>query len=337
MNLNAVVSVLDNIAPTKHAAGWDNVGLLVEPTQPHIIKKIMLTNDLTPTVMEECVVESVNMVISYHPPIFNALKRLTSSSWKEKVIVTAIENRIAVYSPHTAWDAIDGGVNDWLSKCLGDLEFSKPLQCNEITLKTSLSFDIDLSVPIDVAFTNELKELFTVTQDIIGENLARLTVTLNESDQQKITSLGKKFSQDIQFWRGTPAIKLPLPNIGSGRLCKLASPATISSLIENIKSYLGISHVRLALAEGSSIVKTVALCAGAGSSVLKGVKADLYLTGEMSHHDVLDAVCNGTSVVLCEHTNTERGFLKVMSDQLSILKDINVIISKKDEDPLKVY
>lgn len=82
----------------------------------------------------------------------------------------------------------------------------------------------------------------------------------------------------------------------------------------------------------------MAVCAGSGSSVLRGVKADLYLTGEMSHHDVLDAVCKGTSVVLCDHSNTERGFLKVVQVRLQdVLKSqVEVLVSLQDSEPLKV-
>ena len=36
-----------------------------------------------------------------------------------------------------------------------------------------------------------------------------------------------------------------------------------------------------------SPVSTIAVCAGSGSSVLAGVPADLFVTGEMSHHEVL--------------------------------------------------
>lgn len=80
------------------------------------------------------------------------------------------------------------------------------------------------------------------------------------------------------------------------------------------------------------------MCAGAGSSVLNGVKADLYVTGEMSHHDVLDAVQNGTSVVLCGHSNTERGFLSVLRQTLDVLFEnkINIHISTMDKDPLEM-
>lgn len=36
-----------------------------------------------------------------------------------------------------------------------------------------------------------------------------------------------------------------------------------------------------------------------GSSVLGGVQADVFFTGEMGHHDVLAALAQGTSVILC--------------------------------------
>lgn len=88
-----------------------------------------------------------------------------------------------------------------------------------------------------------------------------------------------------------------------------------------------------------SPVSTVALCAGSGSSVLRGAKADLYLTGEMQHHDILDAVHRGTHVILCDHSNTERGFLKVFAEKLSTDLsggNVEVVVSQIDRDPLQV-
>jgi putative NIF3 family GTP cyclohydrolase 1 type 2 len=58
--------------------------------------------------------------------------------------------------------------------------------------------------------------------------------------------------------------------------------------------------VRLATAE-NTLIKTVAICAGSGSSVLAPVKADLYFTGEMGHHDVLAALAQNTNVILCKY------------------------------------
>merc|ERR1712224_691024 len=102
---------------------------------------------------------------------------------------------------------------------------------------------------------------------------------------------------------------------------------SVKALIGKIKARLRLEHVRVALAfnkfpKGHTAskpldlsrvhVKSVAVCAGSGSSVLSGVKADMFLTGEMTHHQILQANDNGTTVVLTDHSNTERGYLPVM-------------------------
>ena len=86
-------------------------------------------------------------------------------------------------------------------------------------------------------------------------------------------------------------------------------------------------------------MKTIAVCAGSGSSVLKNVSADVYLTGEMSHHEVLDAVHKKRSVILCDHSNTERGFLdQVLKADLNKLfeEQVEILVSQTDKDPLEV-
>ena len=80
------------------------------------------------------------------------------------------------------------------------------------------------------------------------------------------------------------------------------------------------------------------MCAGSGSSVLHGVGADLYITGEMSHHEVLDATQRGRSVILCDHSNTERGFLGNLQKTLTDVFEnkLTVIQSTADRDPLEI-
>ena len=72
--------------------------------------------------------------------------------------------------------------------------------------------------------------------------------------------------------------------------------------------------------------------------MLRDRKADVYLTGEMSHHEVLDAVSRGVHVILCEHSNTERGFLTEFQIKLNLLLEekIDVLVSSVDADPLTV-
>lgn len=84
-------------------------------------------------------------------------------------------------------------------------------------------------------------------------------------------------------------------------------------------------------------IKSVACCAGSGASVLGNCGADLYLTGEMSHHEVLQCTSAGSTVVLCEHSNTERGYLSVLKEDLeSSLENVEIFVSKVDKDPLAI-
>ena len=94
----------------------------------------------------------------------------------------------------------------------------------------------------------------------------------------------------------------------------------------------------ISICVSESAVKTVAVCAGSGSSVLKDVRADLYVTGEMGHHDVLHATQTGTSVILCEHTNTERGYLKLLCGKLRQIFGLEMAVmqSKADIEPLVI-
>lgn len=63
-------------------------------------------------------------------------------------------------------------------------------------------------------------------------------------------------------------------------------------------------------------------------------------TGEMSHHDVLDAIHSNVSVILCNHSNSERGYLKEFKDTLTKLlneSSIEILLSESDADPLVTH
>jgi putative NIF3 family GTP cyclohydrolase 1 type 2 len=103
----------------------------------------------------------------------------------------------------------------------------------------------------------------------------------------------------------------------------------------------------LADAQRHAAVRTIAVQAGAGAGVLLGLDADVFVTGEMSHHDVLAATANGTSVILTAHTNSERGYLPTLKARLqaALRADPGVgegevppvfVLSEVDADPLNV-
>ncbi|XP_054749400.2 NIF3-like protein 1 [Lytechinus pictus] len=341
MSLKQVVSLLEEFAPTSLAGSWDNVGLLVEPTSPHSVSTLCLTNDLTEEVLDEAIEKQTDLILSYHPPIFVPLKRLTQRNVKERIVVKAIEKRIAIYSPHTSCDAIEGGVNDWLVEGLGDTRSNRPLEpCLEKGDDYSISVIASQS---DVGFIlQQIVETHNVTCKATINSDYQITCSCVKSDLSSVISLMKSTDDvDQSSLNITQLAKAPMTNTGIGRMATLQTPTPVSTMLNRIKTHLTLDHIQVALGQGKTLeseVSTVGICAGSGASVLKGVRADMFLTGEMSHHDILAATAEGTSVVICNHSNTERGYLHVLQGKLTSLFEntIKVFVSEKDKDPLQV-
>ncbi|GAA5820227.1 hypothetical protein JCM3770_006068 [Rhodotorula araucariae] len=140
---------------------------------------------------------------------------------------------------------------------------------------------------------------------------------------------------------------------GGGRIVDLVEGAgkTLSrqELVDAVKKRLNLQHLQAAWSPtGSEDIQTIGICAGSGSGVLKGVKADLYLTGEMGHHDILAASAAGIHVLCCNHSATERPWLSYFAPRLTqTLNEIaakdegdkvqyEVIVSEMDREPLEV-
>lgn len=99
-----------------------------------------------------------------------------------------------------------------------------------------------------------------------------------------------------------------------GRIIKFSQPQPLTHLIERIARGVGNPKgFPVAIPQTRQVediqIRSVAICAGSGHSVLRNVDADLLFTGELSHHDALSATEQGRCVVTLFHSNTERGFL----------------------------
>ncbi|KIK52053.1 hypothetical protein GYMLUDRAFT_50126 [Collybiopsis luxurians FD-317 M1] len=130
-----------------------------------------------------------------------------------------------------------------------------------------------------------------------------------------------------------------------GRLVTLKAPISMDALEKRIKEHLKLPQIQVGYStiEPTKPVETVAICAGSGGSVFRGKKADVYFTGEMQHHEVLAAVAAGTNVILCGHTNTERGYLPILASKLesqlqtaAFNEVFDIVVSESDKHPLQI-
>ena len=125
MKLSEFVRAFEAHVPPELAADWDNVGLLVG-RRDAAIYRVMTTLDLTPWTLAEAVSRGAQLVVTHHPTPFRPLRTLTDADPTGELLLAAAEARVAVYSPHTAWDDAPGGINDMLATAAG-LAIPQPL------------------------------------------------------------------------------------------------------------------------------------------------------------------------------------------------------------------
>jgi hypothetical protein len=128
-------------------------------------------------------------------------------------------------------------------------------------------------------------------------------------------------------------------DLGMGRIGQLASPMPREQMFDRIKRELGIANLLVAGPTSGNVARA-AVCAGSCGDLLDDAiaqKVDLYLTGELRHHDALKAAHAGVTVVCVLHSNSERAVLKRLAADLSNrLTELSVSVSQHDRDPFAI-
>lgn len=118
-----IVQMMEQIAPSALREAWDNTGLLLgDMAGP--AKRIMTCLTVTPESAEEAIGGRADLLISHHPLPFKPLATITTATLPGRLVWRLATHRIAVYSPHTAWDSAMDGINAQLARklSLSDIE-----------------------------------------------------------------------------------------------------------------------------------------------------------------------------------------------------------------------
>ena len=109
-----IFQFIDGIAPFEKSMKFDNCGLLIGSIDNEV-KKALVALDVTKDVIKEAANLGANLIISHHPVIFNALKKIEFESIPDLIC----KNNINVICAHTNLDVAEKGVNFHLAKTLG--------------------------------------------------------------------------------------------------------------------------------------------------------------------------------------------------------------------------
>ncbi len=93
------------------------------------------------------------------------------------------------------------------------------------------------------------------------------------------------------------------------------------------------------LADSGKKIKTVALCGGAGGDFIKdavNAGCDAYITGDISHHEFLDALQMGITLIAAGHFETENPVVASLKETLSKNFECDVVIIPQ-KSPIEYY
>jgi len=365
MKLKTLLDILEKIAPLSYAESWDNVGLIVGESGQSV-SRVMLTIDYTEAVAQEAKSQNVDAVIAYHPPIFEGLKKVTDDR-TSRLVYDALRRGVALYSPHTALDVTEGGTNDVLADLLVmrdrrplRVSAGQPMLCKLITFVPEHAIE-RVSTALFNAGAGHIGRYSSCsfrmsgtgtflgeegTNPAVGE-AGKLTVApetrietiLPISEVEAVVAaLKKSHPYEEPAFDLSQLLAMP-EGRGIGRVGAIPDGATVEMLVNKLKRDLNINHVLLA-GPTDRVVSRAAVCAGSCGNLLdEAIKArvDLYVTGEMRHHDVLKAVQAGLSVVALLHSNSERAVLPMLKEMIEAgLPNLPIFISQSDRDPFSV-
>ena len=240
MKCKEIIESLEQKYAPDFAESWDNVGLLVGDKEKEV-HKIFLALDVTDESLEMAIKEQADMIITHHPLIFSAMKKVTTDNFIGRRIIKMIQHDISYYAMHTNFDSAPG--------CMADIVADR----------------------------------------------------LNFTDQKPLEAMGEISGTEYGIGK-TGSLKVPMKGL---------------ELVREVKNRFGLPFVTVygsELYEDTPIVKA-ATCPGAGGSELKEALkagAQAFITGDISHHEGIDAAAQGMMIIDAGHYGLEHVFMDFM-------------------------
>jgi len=111
-------------------------------------------------------------------------------------------------------------------------------------------------------------------------------------------------------------------------LCTAKGEWNYKALLTLVKEKLNLSTLKVV--GKKETINSIALCTGAGASLMDEVEADCFLTGDIKYHDAMKAMSEDLMMVDIGHYESEKFFAEIMMDELKVLPILAIISNSKN-------
>ncbi|WP_256760205.1 Nif3-like dinuclear metal center hexameric protein [Cohnella sp. WQ 127256] len=320
-----IVQLMERLAPKHYAVPDDKIGLQVGSVAKEV-KRVLVTLDVTPAVVEEAANLGAELIIAHHAVIYRPLAHLRTDTPAGALAASLLRKDIAVYISHTNLDTTEGGINDWMAEALelngrGVLEEVHtdklfklvvfiPETHHEIVRNAMFSAGAGwignyshCSFNIEGTGTflpREGSDPFIGKQGKLTETREiRLETIVPLSARKKVISAMLKAHPYEEVAYDLYSMDLKGRSFGLGRVGVLPAVESLDQFAERVKGAFEVPFVRM-VGEGSKPIRKVAVLGGAGSRYIRHAifaGADVLVTGDIDFHSAQDALAAGMSII----------------------------------------
>jgi dinuclear metal center YbgI/SA1388 family protein len=342
--LKDVLNLLESLYPSAWAVSGDKFGLEVgDPGMQ--VEAILVALEVTPAIVAEAASRGAQVLLTHHPLLYQPLKNVREDQPGGELLAQVVRAGLAMVSCHTNLDIAPGGLNDYLARELelAEVEVLSPTTRDpwfklvvfvpagyEDPVRQALG-DAGLGVigryahcsfaasgqgayrPLPGAqpFQGEVGEL-SRTEEIRLEILAPESLLPAALSRLKTAHPYEEVAYDLYPVRhpGTP--------LGLGRLGSWSAPRPFAQVVGAVKKIFGVETVQV-WGQPPAQVQQLALCSGSGGDLLEDALnrgAQIYLTGEVRHHQVPPNLAAGFAVLAVGHFASEVVFMEPWARQL---------------------
>ena len=342
VSLGEVVAAFEVAYPPSLAESWDAVGLVCgDPDAP--VRRILYAVDPVAATVDEALAWDADLLVTHHPLFLRPVNGVGADTWKGRLVHRLIAGGCGLFVAHTNADRARPGVNDALAAAVG----LDPSACDPIEGAAGSPLEVVTTYVPRADATRLVDALADAGAGRIGDyDRAAFRVdgvgqfrplpgadpaigTVGQVEQVEETLVQMVLAPRdraavVAALRAThpyeePAFHLtptaPLPSgLGIGRHGELAEPLPLREFAARVRDALpvGPEGVRVA-GDADRVVSRVAVCGGAGDSLLDTVTAlgvDAYVTADLRHHRAGDTGSAGGPALLdAGHFATEHPWL----------------------------
>ncbi|MFU8794641.1 MAG: Nif3-like dinuclear metal center hexameric protein [Dethiobacteria bacterium] len=335
LTVKKIISYMEDLAPPGYALQGDPVGLQLGNPEAEI-NKIIISLDPDREALKAAANYNAEMIITHHPLFFDKLSGVDESLPSGAMVAEAIRNRINIYSAHTNFDIVPGGVTYQLGKSL-----NLPVEKSSVIEITGREKLLKLVVFVPAGHEDNILEALSEagagqignyshcsfqtpgtgtfmpgndTKPFIGSSgrlervkEIRLETILLFSDRTAVINalLDAHPYEEVAY--DLYPLDLEGPEVGLGLLIELNDPITLDELNKRCHDKLPYCIPRFKVF-GKEVFNKVALCGGSGGSMIETAArkgAEVFVSGDFKYHDLKHAEGLGLALIDAGHLSTE--------------------------------